>query len=282
MITIIFGKPGVGKTSLNTFFCELTYYTDHEWLYKTTCERIDELNENRVQLLTKPDGPPIFTNYGARFKVGYEKHYEPYYVNTYYLGLQNERIPVQSVPPNSRIFISEAQRYYNSRKSQSLPDWVSRWYEMHRHFGIEIYMDVQRVKLIDLNIRELCQKFIEVQRTEHERDSADWITKTRWYCREFDNLLDVEDYLSGNSKNYRETVYEYEGNIFESFNSTSCASEFVPAEGEDFKYLTFNREGGASDKNAEYYITSEPKNYRKDSAPPKEQNKQAGKKAGGE
>ncbi len=280
MITIITGKPGVGKTALNTHFCERTYQNEREWLLKSSQARIELLNESREHPLTVPAAPPIFTNYEVKMLVGYKKYYEPYFINPYYLGLGNDKLPIQNVPPNSRIFISEAQRYYNSRKSQSLPDWVSRWYEMHRHFGIEVYMDVQRGKLIDLNIRELCKKFIEVQRMEHETDGGGYITKTTWFCREFANSQDYDDYLNNpttaENVNYENTTYEYEGNIFDNFNSTSCFEEFVPDDikGVDFHYLPYRgktEEKPDDEATAAFYSTLEPKAYRNpDKAPAKD------------
>ena len=133
MITIIFGAPGTGKTSLNTHFLQTEYKTHGRALLAQTQKRIAEVNRTRVKPLTLPDKPPIFANYKASFKTGYEKTFEPYYINPFYLGLENGNMPTQYLPPQSRVFISESQRYYNSRKSSTLPDWVSRLYEMHRH-----------------------------------------------------------------------------------------------------------------------------------------------------
>lgn len=262
MITIITGKPGVGKTALNTYFCELTYQNERETLLKSCRAKIEALNETHLIPLTFPDKPPIFTNYEVKFHVGYKKYFEPYYINPYYLGLANDKLTSQNVPPFSRLFISEAQRYYNSRKSTTLPDWVSRWYEMHRHFNIDVYLDVQRGKLIDLNIRELCKRFIEVQAMDHIKDGSGWISKTIWRCREFDNMQDYDDYINGDGSAYRETTYIYEGNIFECYNSTSCEAEFVPAEGADFHYLPYQKNSD-DDENAIFYDTTEPEAYRK-------------------
>ena len=268
MITIITGKPGVGKTALNTYFCWLEYRNGAR-ITKLTRDRIKQLNAVRGQPLPIPNGPPIYTNYEVRFLIGYEKFYEPYYVNPYHLGLANDKLKIQNLPPYSRVFVSEAQRYYNSRKSSTLPDWVSRWYEMHRHYGIEIYLDVQRGKLIDLNIRELCKRFIEVQGMELDRGGGCWINKTRWKCREFTSMQAYDDYVSGEGAEYAETEYEYDGDIFGSYNSTSCFDEFVPSEGETYHYLPYKR-SNADESTAVFYGTTEPEYYRKpDKSAPK-------------
>lgn len=141
---------------------------------------------------------------------------------------------------------------------------------MHRHYGIDVYLDVQRGKLIDLNIRELCKRFIEVQEMELDKGGGTWIDKTRWRCREFTNMQDFDDYIGGEGSNYVETVYEYDGDIFACYNSTSCFNEFVPPEGESFHFLPYHRAENTDERTAEFYNTSEPELYRKpDKAAPK-------------
>jgi len=144
-----------------------------------------------------------------------------------------------------------------------LPDWVSRAFEMHRHFGIDIVMDLQRPGLVDTNIRELCRRFIEVQGMTHRYDAMNEIRETIFYCREFENWLAVEQYQQSGEKNYKETTYVNKGNIFACFNSFSCADAFLPPKGKDFSYLPSlekAREEGIS--GGLYYRTAEPKEYR--------------------
>ena len=62
MITIITGKPGVGKTALNTYFCWQTYRNDSARLLKLIRDRIELINESRITPLTAPTDPPIYTN----------------------------------------------------------------------------------------------------------------------------------------------------------------------------------------------------------------------------
>ena len=58
MITIIFGKPGSGKTSLLTHFLIDTYLTQRQELLKFTRKQIGEANKTRQKRLTVPDKPP--------------------------------------------------------------------------------------------------------------------------------------------------------------------------------------------------------------------------------
>lgn len=264
MITIIFGAPGTGKTSLNTHFLQTTYKTQGRALLAQTQKRIGEVNKSRVKPLAPPEQPPIFANYRVSLKTGYEKTFEPYYINPFYLGLVNENMPTQYLPPDSKVFISEAQRYYNSRKSSTLPDWVSRLYEMHRHYGMEIFLDVQRANLIDLNIKEICKRFIEVREMRHEQDYAGRILRTRFSVREFDCWRAVEQYMETGAKMFRSVTHTHEGNIFRCFDSYSYFEEFLPDEGKDFKYLPFltRAELKKAGADAAFYKSDEPAEYR--------------------
>lgn len=266
MITIIFGAPGAGKSSLNTYFLKTTYETQGRAMLAYTRRRIEALNGEREHKLTVPDKPPIFSDFKVRFKIGYEKWFEPYFINGFYLGLPNERLPIQYIPPGSKIFLSEVQRYYYSRNSQTMPDWVSRGYEMHRHYGTDFFMDVQRVMLVDKNIRELCKHFIEVQGMSTAEDKYGQTVRTEFHCREFENNVAVEEYLStGSKKTYTSTKYTYNGDIFRCFDSFNYFNEFVPKGDCDFTLLPFadmNEEKEKGGENARYYDFNEPAGYR--------------------
>ena len=241
MITIIFGAPGSGKSSLSTYFLKQLYRTEGEKRQRGAQAEIARINETRLRPLTAPDKPPIFANYRVKFKTGYEKWFE---------------MPTQFIPPYSGVFLGEAQRFFNSRKSKTLPDWVSRFFEMHRHYHVDLWLDVQRPILIDANIRELCKLFIEVRKMVHVYDAAGRITSTTFHVREFERWGAVEQYLNMGGKEYEERTYTNEGNIFRAFDSYSYFSEFLPAEGRDFSMLPFGGKGT-------FYETSEPKEYRR-------------------
>lgn len=266
MLHIIFGAPGAGKSSLEAYFLKQVYLTEGRLLLKQTLERIIVLNESREKNLTLPDKPPIFADFSIKLHVGYKKYFEPYYINGYYFGLSNEKMPTMYIPPFSKIFLGEAQRYYDSRQSATFPEFVSRAFEMHRHYGLDIYMDVQRVGLIDKNIRELCRHFIEVLSMQHEFDDMGRIVKTTFKCREFSNWPDVNEYLnSGSNNTYTETEYVNDGNIFECFNSYTYFENFLPPEGKDFQYLDYvspNATKQYTGEIAEFYNRNEPKEYR--------------------
>lgn len=260
MITIVFGAPGVGKSALMTRFIKQLYMEQGRAILSSCQNHIAKINAERGSALTVPDKVPIFSDFKTRFKVGYQKWYETYFINGFYLGMSNDTLNVMTVPPGSKIFLSEAQRYYNSRQSRTMPDFVSRMYEMHRHYWLDIYMDTQRPILIDANIRELCKHFIEVQKLEHETDFAGRILSSKFYCREFLCWSDTEIYLESGAETYTPTVYENRGNIFNCFDSFNYFDEFVPPEGKDFDYLPYLSKSERG--NNQFYKLSEPKEYR--------------------
>lgn len=262
MIHIIFGAPGAGKTSLNAYFLKSTYRSEGRRLLDYTRNRISEINADRRTPLTLPAKPPIFSDFKVRFLDGYDTYYEPYYLNGFYFGLANDMMATQFIPPGSRIFLSEGQKYFDSRQNTTFPRWVSSAFEMHRHYGIDIWIDVQRPKLIDLNIRALCKHFIEVRGMVNDESATGCITKNTWLCREFDCSLSVEQYLETGEGEYRENSYVHEGNIFDVFDSAGHFKDFLPSDGKDFTYLPFLGDSAPPKEYEAFYSLSEPKEYR--------------------
>lgn len=260
MITAIIGEPGFGKGALMTKFVFDKYNIEGQDIFDKCCFEIDKLNIDRKKTLSYPDRVPIFTDFEVTLPAGYKKEYKTYFINGFYWGLNNDVIPVLYVPPGSKIFLTEVQRYYDSRKSATLPDWVSRAFEMHRHFFLDIFLDLQRFSLCDLNIRDLCAKVIlidEPLKIVLNQDNV--IIKCIWQCKEFKSGKDVELYYESKAQLYTEVTYEHDGNIFDYYNSYSNLDKFVPPEGEDFSFL---EHGGKSTGSVDYYDFAMPKYYR--------------------
>lgn len=265
MITVIFGKPGAGKTSLMAHLISEIYETRRDELLKRSRQIIGEENAKRVFPLPLPDSPPIFSNFEATFLVGYEKRWSPYFLNPYYFGIENEEFPTQHILPGGVYFIDEAQKYYNSRKSGTFPDHVSLAFETHRHFEIDIYLGGQRPKLLDINIRDLVHRFLFIMSMTNETNGYGGVLRSEWRMREFENYGAVEEYLNTGIGGTELPPVVHEGNIFDAFNSFGEKKNFFPKDenGAAFHLLPFKQEDGLPDKIKALYESGEPKWFRR-------------------
>ena len=267
MITVVCGLPGSGKSSLMASYIKSIYFSEGRQLLRNTCNYIESINYTRKKKLTLPEKPPIYSDFEVKFLVGYRKYYSTYFLNGFYFGLHNDDVKVLNVPPFSKVFLSEVQRYYDSRKSKSLPDFVSRLFEMHRHNFYDIYLDLQRIGLLDLNIRDLAARILEVCEMQHEYDSMGNIISTTWYCHVFEKWEDFDVYLNGGKKKPKIEKFYHYGNIFNSYDSYNYQSEFIPNEDDDYLYLKHKSEVGTvayiEDKLKQYYDFSMPEGYRR-------------------
>lgn len=258
MITIIYGLPGAGKGALMTALVKSIYKNEGRYILKKCYETLGEYNLEFNKELNGPQKVPIYTDYKVKFPIGYKKHYETYFLNGYYFGLENENVPVIHVPPFSRVFLTEVQRYYDSRKSSTLKEFVSRLYEMHRHNNIDIYLDLQRLGLLDLNIRELAKRIILIEKLEHTYDGKKIISST-WYCKEFSSANEAEQYFKESKQTFTETKFTHNGNIFLSYDSFSNKDKFIPQK--NYIYLEHDK---ITKGNENYFNFSMPEYYRKD------------------
>ena len=230
MINIVFGKPGAGKTAFMVSRA-LEYLmpgsSNRELL--NACRRDVAAVNALGYSFPVPTEVPVYSNFPIRAHVGYDKYSETYYVDGFHLGFPNPDVKVLSVLPHAVIFLSEAQRYYNSRKSKDLPDWVSRWYEEHRHADLNVWLDVQRPGLIDLTIRELCGRFIEIEGMQNVRDERGSVVMNIFSVKEFGSWAHVDKYLSsGNAEAAERREYVYHGNVFEAYESRCYFNQFIP------------------------------------------------------
>lgn len=114
----------------------------------------------------------------------YKYRYSPRFsrrINPFRLGFANDFVQTHFNLPFECIFITEAQKYLNSRMSMYFPDWQSRWYEQHGHNDLDIWLDTQRPMLIDVNIRELSQ-FIEIMSLEFSYNGYGRIARFNYFC----------------------------------------------------------------------------------------------------
>lgn len=267
-LNLVVGNKGTGKTSFLAFQGRRAYFDRGEYLKQRSSELVAKINKQYDYNLTPPDDVPIFTSPKLKMKfiVGWQKYFEPYLMNPYYIGTRdNSGKPIMFLPPGCVCLVPELQRVLNSRKSASFPDILSQWFEESRHWDIEFWGDGQRGHLMDLNFRALVDRIFEMQGVENELDKIGRVVKTTWHCREFPNLSAYDDYIMKHLNSYMETTYEFKGNIFKYYDSKEGKSDFIPPKGVDFKYLKHlsNEEiAKLPPSEAMYYSMDEPKWFR--------------------
>lgn len=218
MITIIFGTPGAGKTALMTSFAVQRMTNELAANDVTACKKeVKTLNKGGFNLLLPRLKHLVFSDYYIGGRVMFSPKIESYYCNGYHIGLPNEDVPVDFYPPFSQFYLDEAQKYFNSRRFNKFPSWVSRFYEMHRHNGHNFTMTCQRLGLIDLNIREIAELFLYVEAMQqYYKDGR--LVRTCWRCRQFFNNIEAEEFMA-TRKGGKRAVYYFEENIFEFYDS---------------------------------------------------------------
>lgn len=238
MIVLIFGIPGSGKTALNTYFAVKNMLDRQR--YFATIREISCLNEEGYNFSYPPLQHSVFTNFTVFDKCRYSTGKYSYIFNPFEFSLPTDEMYYSIMPPVSSFHIQEAQTVLNSRKSKYFRACVSGAYENHRHIDLDIYMDMQRPKLADSNVRELVNKFIKVLGMTHKTDSMGRILSTTWNVLEFFEWADVEKYITYNDSSLGvANTYTFEGNIFLCYNSKANKKKFYQkGVNKDFVYVT--------------------------------------------
>ena len=193
MITIIFAPPRTGKTCFMTHIAHETAF-DRQHSKRMQREIMNKTANGFDNLKTVPTHC-VAANYDMVF---HKYRYSPRFsrrINPFRLGFANDFVQTHFNLPFECIFITEAQKYLNSRMSMYFPDWQSRWYEQHGHNDLDIWLDTQRPMLIDVNIRELSQ-FIEIMSLEFSYNGYGRIDGLRWHIRRIDNSALFDKYMA--------------------------------------------------------------------------------------
>lgn len=219
MITIICGEPGRGKTALMTYFALLEMVQKGFENYWNSCRRIDVLRKGGFEHLKYlPQRHTVYADYVIKSRF---PSIQSYYCDGFRIALPNPFFDTAFFAPYSKIFLDEAQKYYDSRMSKHIREAVYRWYQLHRHNHLDVFMTCQRLGNIDLNIRDIAERIIYVENLDIKKDSYGQITKMTWTVSEFNSLKEAESYVdsANSSKKVKQTTYEFKGNIFYLYNS---------------------------------------------------------------
>ena len=194
MIRIISGKTGAGKTLLAVYFMFLATYEKGIENYRKCCKEINKLNEDGFKLSYPKQMHTTYFNGNVCFKPMGRIKKTAYTFDPWLLGLPSLEHNTHLFFPYGDITIDEAQSFFNSRMSMLFPAYVSRFFELHRQFDLNITLIAQRAGLIDINIREIAQELYYVEDLEKEEDSLGNLIKATWTVRKFTNNADLEHY----------------------------------------------------------------------------------------
>lgn len=265
MITLVFGKPRVGKTAF--LVANMSQYLNRSVedleLYRSCCDEIRRINCSGAFDFSLPHHSPVYSNFKTCFQVGYNKYVGSYYMDGFHFGQENPFVEVYPVLPYGKLFFSEAQVYYDSSHTK-LARWVSGQYEQHGHFDLEIWLDTQRPVLIHKNIRALVNRFICIEKMHNLTDAMGNIIASKWDYKEFEDWTDAERYVeNGDDSKGRTCTYGYIGNVFEHYESQCYRELFIPTK-KQFSMMQ-HMYGVQDDKELErlkdMYSQTAPKNY---------------------
>ncbi len=240
MIVNVCGDPGTGKTSYLALQAMLAM-TINSWNdYLSACAEIDILNAQGLNLEKPLYKHLAYGNFWCRSNIfGYAPRELMDFDGTDF-GLPDIEHPTKFIPPYSSIFLMEAQSFLDSRKSRFFRQSVSRAYEIHRHYDLTIWLDCQRETLIDLNVRGISEKIIEMQKLDLKRDSLGRVVKCIWHMRIFNSAEEYDDYLASGKtkKNYISAIDSYEGDLSLCYNTKQNRALFY--EGVEDKHFSYD------------------------------------------
>lgn len=219
MIRIISGNPGAGKTLLAMHFMSIDTSINGYDNYLKSCNQIKTFNDCGYAFDYPKQKHVTYFNGQARISVMGKPVKNPYSFNPWKMALPTRKNDVHLFFPCSKIYIDEAQRFYNSRLFQKFPTAVSRFFELHRQWDLDITLIAQRAGLIDLNIRELAEELIYVEDLNTEVGTLGNLIKATWRVRKFTNNADLEHYLDGHKELGQEEIIESTENLFKFYDT---------------------------------------------------------------
>lgn len=220
-VNIIFAPPRMGKTSFMVAL--LNHFTFDKLRRKQQRFAVNMLRLGSFTVVTPRC--PTCSNFDIEYKKFRHSRIKTRKINPFKLGFFNGKVKTHFVAPYDVFGITEAQKPFNSRMSKKYPDWQSRFYEQCGHNNLLFFLDCQRPKLIDVNVRELA-KFIEIVHLEKVyKDNK--IVRLIWTINVIDNSSLLDNYLSnGKNLNFPQYNVAVDYNVFEQYNSRSSKPLF--------------------------------------------------------
>ena len=142
------------------------------------------------------------------------------------IGLYDEAYETTCPPPYSIIRWDEIQKEANSRDSASMDPRVSTFTQLHRKWGIDILCFSQRLKIVDLTIRDNAVVF-EIEKITHKLDKYGFIRSMTATLKYFPSLAAAETYQSTFNKSlYKITKFTFKGNPRKHYDTNEGEEHF--------------------------------------------------------
>lgn len=218
-ILTVEGEPGSGKSCFLAAVAIQNMYGEAAHSARNRCNAfINTLNACGYNL---PPAPKhlVYTDFGLKFKSPDCGCREAWSVDGNKLGFETTNFKPQYVYPYSTIILDEAQQYFYSRDFKDFPKNVSRWFEKHRKFGLNIYLAAQRGGLIELNIRSLGGA--NLYDVTFKRSGSG--IKTVWQLEQWEHYRDYADGKPG-----IKGTHTFNGDIRKWFDTTEGRELFLP------------------------------------------------------
>lgn len=225
-IQIIFAPPKVGKT-LNMVCVANTIAFDRERTKLMRKELIKLIENGFTKIKTIPPHC-VSANFNMNLRrYGYSPRINRF-INPFRLGQDNKYVKTHYNIPYEAIFITEGQKYFNSRMSLYYPDWQSRWFEQHGHLYMDVFIDTQRPMLIDSNIRELASLKEIISYTRSFNRLGQFL-KIEFKTRFIPDSFSFDKYLASGKKDtscFEERIETYYFDAYSMYDCRSCKPKF--------------------------------------------------------
>lgn len=218
MIMILFGKNGVGKSSLMNYFLNESAF-DYQRIKKgqvalSLLKEEKNINVLQPRHFTFVNGSATFRKFGCSKRKSFD-------LNPEALGIQSEApegVVCQFIPEYSTLGIDEAQTWFSSREGH-VQNYQFSFFEKHRHNNLDIFLSTTRAKLIDLRIRALSSGFFIKERKVNINQYGEYSIVWKG---DFIDVGDIDDYLSASpSEKNRYSIpkmYCANYNVFDIYN----------------------------------------------------------------
>lgn len=235
MITEIFGQIGSGKSVFLTHILR-DYAFDKD---RNRQMRFAIAADNATSDIERTIPPHcVSANYECTFhKFGYRPRVNRI-IDPARLGVADGKSDVKPHFnfPYEVIGIDEAQKWF-SGKGSGVAAWQIRWFEIHRHNHLDIFLATQRAINIDKNIRDLAQG-IHIKELKKYYDKYGKIVRLKWIV----NVIqegNIDAYMNApedqKKKFCSKEVVTANYDVFAQYNSYCFKSKFNEGhENEDF------------------------------------------------